>query len=60
MTREEQIARALHYLDYGPWVSGGGLTEGGTPWGTSREKDRHEEYLGRARTFMAMTGEVSA
>jgi hypothetical protein len=56
----ERTARALHVLDHGPWVSGQGLTEGGTPWGTSREADRHDAYLKRARAFFTLlAGTVS-
>lgn len=57
----ERVARALHVLEHGPWISGQGITEGGTPWGTSRESDRHEEYLSRAREFFTLlAGKVTA
>jgi hypothetical protein len=45
----EAAARGLHHAEHGPWVSGGGVTPGGTPWGTSREMARKELYLSRAR-----------
>ena len=45
----EVAARALHLIDQGPWISGGAITPGGTPWGTSREASRHGEYLDKAR-----------
>lgn len=48
----EASAQALHVLDHGPWASGWGLTPGGTPWGTSTEAGRRNEYLGKARTAL--------
>jgi hypothetical protein len=48
----EATAQALYVLDHGPWGSGSGLTPGGTPWGTSTEAGRRDEYLAKARAAL--------
>lgn len=48
----EAGARALYVVQRGPWISGGGIQEGGTPWGTSRERDFHAEYLGASEAAL--------
>lgn len=58
----EAVARAIYLrLNGGQWASG--LTEqaGGTPWGTSWEADRHEEYLNHADVVLnALRPELEA
>lgn len=55
----ERVAEVLHILDHGPWVSGGGITPYGTPWGTSREASRREEYRIKARAVVeALKGDT--
>ena len=49
----ERAARALYIEDYGAWVSGQGVTPGGTPWGTSLEQSRHAEYFRKAEAVLA-------
>jgi hypothetical protein len=56
----EQVARALYVTMNGPWASGQGITEGGTPWGTTREQDQHEDYLRKAAVFLGQMGDGRA
>ena len=48
----EAAAKALYVTERGPWVSGGGLVTGGTPWGTSREASERDDYERRARAAL--------
>ena len=45
----ERAAQALYVLQRGEWVSGKGITPGGTPWGTSTEAAEHDRFLTLAR-----------
>jgi len=49
----ERAAAALYVAENGPWVSGQGITPGGTPWGTTRERELRPEYLRRAGAVLA-------
>lgn len=53
----DRVAAALYVAENGGWVSGHALTPGGTPWGTSRERDLKPKYQARAESFLAAMAE---
>lgn len=56
----EAAAQAIYVSDNGPWISGGALTPGGTPWGTSREATDRPFYLEHARAALEAAGPLIA
>ena len=52
----ERAAQALYVLQRGEWVSGKGITPGGTPWGTSTEAAEHDRFLTLARAAFEAAG----
>jgi hypothetical protein len=48
----EAAAQTLWIVEHGPWISGGGIAAGGTPWGTSREAINRSRYRVRARAAL--------
>jgi hypothetical protein len=48
----EAAAQTLWIVEHGPWISGGGIAAGGTPWGTSREAIHRSRYRVRARAAL--------
>jgi hypothetical protein len=49
----EAAAEALYVANRGPWVSGHGTTLGGTPWGTSHEREVRETYVNAATAALS-------